>query len=97
MINQDDLSQNKINTQNSSGSKIGKIVIDKDICIGAGPCAVLADKTFTIVNGKAELVDPNILDNPQNTDQEIIDAAMSCPVYAIKIYDKSGKLIYPQN
>ena len=76
-------------------SKIGKIVIERDICIGAGPCAVLADKTFTIVNGKAELVSLDVIANPKNTDQEIIDAAMSCPVYAIKIYDKQGKLIYP--
>jgi len=76
-------------------SKIGKIVIERDICIGAGPCAVLADKTFTIVNGKAELVSLDAIANPKNTDQEIIDAAMSCPVYAIKIYDKQGKLIYP--
>ncbi len=78
-----------------TNSKIGKIVIDRDICIGAGPCAVLADKTFTIVNGKAELVSIDAITNPKNTDQEIIDAAMSCPVYAIKIYDKQGKLIYP--
>ena len=76
-------------------SKIGKIVIERDICIGAGPCAVLADKTFTIVNGKAELVSLDVIANPKNTDQEIIDEAMSCPVYAIKIYDKQGKLIYP--
>lgn len=72
-------------------SIIGKIEVDRDLCIGAGPCEVLAPKTFKIVNGKAE-----ILENPQNTDEEIIDAAKSCPVYAIKIYDKKGKLIYPK-
>ncbi len=72
-------------------SKIGKIEVDRDLCIGAGPCEVLAPKTFKIINGKAE-----VIADIQNTDEEIIDAAKSCPVYAIKIYDKEGNLIYPK-
>ncbi len=70
--------------------KISKIIVKKDLCIGAGPCEVLAPETFVVVDGKA------IVKNPKgNTDEEILDAAKSCPVYAIEIYDEDGKLIWP--
>ena len=75
----------------SPNTIIGKIEVDRDLCIGAGPCEVLANETFKIINGKAE-----VIENWNNTDEEILNAAQACPVLAIKIYDKSGKLIYPK-
>ena len=70
---------------------ISRIEVDRVLCIGAATCVVLADKTFELdPEGKAVIFDP-----PQNTVEEIIDEAKSCPVLAIKIYDKSGKLVYP--
>lgn len=71
--------------------KISKVEVDKDICIGAGPCAVLASKTFKLVNGKAEVISID-----QDTPIDILDAAKSCPVLAIKVYDQNGNLIYPK-
>jgi len=72
--------------------KIGKIEIDRDACIGAAPCVTLAPLTFDLdEEGKAIVIDPK-----GNTDQEILDAAISCPVLAIKIYDTDGNLIYPK-
>ena len=72
--------------------KVGKIEVDRELCIGAGTCVVLAGKTFDLDNeGKIVIVDKN-----GNSDQDIIDAAMSCPVFAIKIYDENGNLIYPK-
>jgi len=71
--------------------KIHKIEVDRDLCIGAGPCEVLASKTFKLDDeGKAVVINSN-----GNSDDEILDAAMSCPVLAIKLYDEDGKLIYP--
>lgn len=79
------------NKEDSKQSKIAKIVVDRDLCIGAGPCETLAPKTFKLDSeGKAVVIDTH-----GNTDDEIIDAAMSCPVLAIKVYDKDGNLIYP--
>lgn len=78
-------------TTASPKSKIGKIVVDKDICIGAAPCEVLAPGTFRVENGKAIVIDPH-----GNTDEEILDAAMSCPVLAIFIYDTEGNQLYPK-
>ncbi len=78
--------------KNKENSKIGKVIVDSDLCIGAGPCATFAPNTFHInEEGKAVVVDPT-----GDSDDEIITAAMSCPVLAIKIYDKEGNLIYPK-
>lgn len=71
--------------------KIGKIEVDRDLCIGAGPCVTFAGETFQLdETGKAYVVNPN-----GNTAEEIINAAISCPVLAIKVYDESGNLLYP--
>ncbi len=79
------------NSSKSIKSKIGKIVVDRDMCIGAGPCVALAPGTFELDNeGKAVVINPN-----GDTDKDIIDAAMSCPVLAIKVYDVDGNQIYP--
>lgn len=72
--------------------KIGKIEVDRDMCIGAGPCVTLAPGTFQLDDeGKAVVINPD-----GNTAKDILDAAMSCPVMAIKIYDTEGNLIYPK-
>lgn len=72
-------------------SNIGEIEVDRDLCIGAGTCEVLAPNTFKLdKEGKVYIDDVN-----SHTDQEIIDAAKSCPVFAIKIYDKNGKQLCP--
>lgn len=72
-------------------TKIGKIVVDRDACIGAGPCVTLAPGTFELDSeGKAVVINTN-----GDVDKDIIDAAMSCPVMAIKIYDLDGNQIYP--
>jgi len=56
-----------------------KLVIDEDICIGCGSCAVLATKTFVMGDdGKAKVL--NRTGDKPATIQEAID---SCPVTAI--------------
>jgi|688.fasta_scaffold11808_5 ferredoxin len=72
--------------------KIGKIEVDRDMCIGAGPCVTFAPATFELDSeGKAIVKGLGL-----NTTEEIVIAAMSCPVLAIKIYDTEGNLIYPK-
>lgn len=68
-------------------------VIEYDLnkCIGAGPCAIAAGKVFKIKDdGKAMVDDPN-----GDSISAIIEAANSCPVFAIIIKDKLGKQIAP--
>ena len=67
-----------------------KITIDRDLCIGAGTCTVVAPKTFYLDDElKAVVKDPE----GDNKDT-IIEAAKVCPVFAI-ILEEDGKQIYP--
>lgn len=71
--------------------KISKIVVDRDLCIGAAPCVTIAPGVFQLdEENKAYVVDPKSAD-----DETILLAAQSCPVQAIILYDEEGKRIYP--
>jgi len=69
--------------------KIAKIVIDRELCIGAASCVAIAPGVFALdQENKAYVVDP------EGADQEtILNAAMSCPTKAITLYDKDGNQI----
>jgi len=68
-----------------------KIRIDRNLCIGAGTCSVIAPEVFELDSElKAVVKDPNAA-----PDDKIIDAAKSCPVMAIFLEDDEGKQIYP--
>lgn len=73
-----------------------KYIIEYDIskCIGAASCAVIAANTFFMnEENKAEI----LKDSEDFDDDDIImEAAQSCPVFAIKIIDKaSGEILFP--
>ena len=69
-----------------------KITVDRDICIGAGSCELLAPDVFGIDNENKVFIKDNF-----NTDEETIkQAAMSCPVLAI-ILEKDGVKVWPEN
>ena len=72
-------------------ARIAKIVIDRDACIGAGPCVTVAPGVFRLDDEeKAALVDPGGAD-----DGTILLAAEACPVDAILLYDEDGRRIHP--
>lgn len=72
--------------------KIGKVVVDKNLCIGSGACEATAPKVFKVNNeGKAE-----VIDKKGDTDENILAAAKACPVLAIIVYDEEGKQIFPE-
>lgn len=69
-----------------------KIRVDRNLCIGAASCVVIAPKVFQLDNeAKAEVLDPKGAD-----EDTILDAAKSCPVMAIIIEDDSGNQIWPE-
>ena len=87
----------KINLKtNPSGPKQihnWKVKVDRELCIGAATCIALAEKTFKL-DKEAKAI---ILETAEkNTQQEILDAAKSCPVGAVIIEDKNGKRIFPK-
>ena len=77
--------------RNKPDSNIGKIIINRDLCIGVASCVAVADNTFKLdMEAKAIVIDPLAAD-----DQTILTAAQSCPVQAIILIDKTGKQIFP--
>ncbi|MDO8583845.1 MAG: ferredoxin [bacterium] len=72
--------------------KIAKIIVDRELCIGAAPCVVVAPGVFQLdEENKAIVIDAKGAD-----DETILLAAQSCPVAAIKLFDEEGKQIFPE-
>jgi len=68
-----------------------KIVVDRDECIGCGNCSDIAPAVFELDDeGLTKVVDPQGAD-----DDTIREAAESCPVDCIHLYDDSGNQVYP--
>lgn len=80
-------------TQPPEDKKIAKIVIDRDLCIGAASCVALAGGVFQLDDqNKAVVVNPTGAD-----DETIMLAAKSCPVFAIFLYNRKGEQLYPED
>ncbi len=76
--------------RNKADSKIGKIVVDRELCIAAGSCVAVTNETFKLdEESKAVVINPDAVD-----DETLIMAAQSCPTKAILLFDKDGKQIY---
>lgn len=76
----------------SQTSHIARIETDRDLCISAGSCAALAPKTFGLDDeGKVKMLDPK-----GDTDELIMEAARSCPVDAIRLFDDADKQVWPK-
>jgi ferredoxin len=68
-----------------------KIKVDRNLCIGAGTCSVIAPEVFEL-DGELKAV---VKDPKGAAEDKIMDAAKSCPVLAIILEDEDGKQIYP--
>lgn len=72
--------------------KISRVVVDRELCIGAAPCVTVAPAVFQLdAENKAYVVDQKGAD-----DETILLAAQSCPVQAIIVYGEDGSQIYPE-
>jgi len=77
--------------RNKEGSNIGKIVVDRDLCIGVASCVSVDQEMFKLdAENKAIVINPDLSD-----DELVTMAAKSCPTQAIILYDKTGKQIFP--
>lgn len=71
--------------------KIARIEVDRDLCIGAESCVVVAPEVFEMDGEhKAVVKGVGLAD-----DQTILMAAQSCPVAAVLLYDEEGNQLYP--
>lgn len=75
----------------SNGVKIGKIIVDRNLCIGAASCIAVAPGVFELDSENKAVVY-----NAKGADDEtILLAAKSCPTQAILVFDEEGNQIYP--
>ncbi len=66
--------------------------IDRDLCIGAATCVAIAPRAWSL-DDEAKAI---ILDSAEEeSDETLMEAAKSCPVMAIFMYDDTGKQVYP--
>lgn len=71
--------------------KIGKIVVDRNLCIGAASCIAVAPGVFELDSENKAVVY-----NDKGADNEtILLAAKSCPTQAILVFDEEGNQIFP--
>jgi ferredoxin len=70
------------------------IEYDKNACIGAASCAAIASETFFMDDENRAQFRTDTKDFDE--DDIVLAGAQSCPVFAIKIYNKkTGELIFP--
>lgn len=71
--------------------KIGKIVVDRNLCIGAASCIAVAPGVFELDSENKAVV----YNDKGADDETILLAAKSCPTQAILVFDEEGNQIYP--
>lgn len=82
--------------RNRADSNISKIVVDRDLCIGAASCIAVSGETWELDNeNKAVIVGAGSGANAAD-DATLMMSAESCPTKAIFLYDKAGVKIFPK-
>ncbi len=64
--------------------------VDRSLCVGSGPCFVLAPRAFQLDDDMKAMV----LDTTDESGESLLAAARECPTQAIYLALK-GKSIYP--
>lgn len=79
--------------KNKSKKKIHRVEVDRNACIGAVTCVVIAPDAFEMDEEDIAVVKPNA---QTLSDDVLLMAAQSCPVAAIILYDAEGNQIFPK-
>ncbi|MGI8967918.1 MAG: ferredoxin [Chloroflexota bacterium] len=67
-----------------------EVSVDRDLCVGSGPCFVIAPRAFALDDAmKATVLRPDL-----ESEENLLDAARECPTQAIYL-SKHGQPIYP--
>ncbi len=88
-------------------NKIKKIVVDRNLCIGAASCVVTASGVFELDGENKAVIkqasgvknsgpaERGSLEDGVISDDDILLAAQSCPTKAISLFGEDDKQIYP--
>ena len=78
--------------RDAEGSNIGKIVVDRDLCIAAVSCVAIAADLWELDDeNKVVVKDANSVD-----DETLVASAEACPTKAIFLYDNDGNQVFPK-
>lgn len=70
-----------------------RLEIDREACIGAASCVAIAGNTFALDEDNLVL----IVEGDWDSEEMVLAAAQSCPVFAIKVFDnETGRQIFPE-
>lgn len=72
--------------------KIASIQVDRNTCIGAATCIVVAPEAFKLDEDGIATVTSTALNVDDDT---LFTAAQSCPTQAIRLFDSDGNQIWP--
>lgn len=75
--------------------RVAKIVIDRDLCIGAASCVTIAPGVFRMDDAHKAVLIPDAASAWADFDTVYL-AAQSCPTKAIFLYDADGNQLYPE-
>lgn len=76
-----------------NSKKIHRVYVDRDACIGAATCVVVAPNAYEMDSENIAVVLPNA---EKLDDSLLLMSAQACPVQAIHLFDEDGKRIFPQ-
>lgn len=87
--------------------RIGKLMVDREKCIGAASCIAVASSVFELdPENKAvlrrkqpppssDMTERKDLEDQTIDDETLLLAAKSCPTQAIIVFDEEGNQVYP--
>lgn len=76
----------------SSGRQFTRVVVDRELCIGAASCIAVAPDAYELDNDAKAIIKPEWL----TVDDDTLKAsAESCPTLAIFLYNNEGKKVFP--
>lgn len=67
-----------------------EVAVDRALCVGSGPCFVLAPAAFALDDTMKAIV----LDPEAENEESILEAARECPTQAIYV-SRGGRPLYP--
>ncbi len=96
-----------VTSNNKKVKKISRLVVDRNLCIGAASCVVVYPSVFELDSENKAVILKN--DGTSDSgpvartqlrvdhidDETLLLAAQSCPTLAIFLYDDEGNQIYP--
>lgn len=86
---------------------IKKVVVDRNLCIGAASCVVAASSVFELDGENKAIIkqkggvknsgpaEKSGLEDEAISDETLLAAAQSCPTKAVFLYDEQDKQTYP--